>query len=142
MGVADGVTPTTGNDVLAAMMSFLWRDTISIYYIGVAEDANRECSATNFLTTSVAEWAVERGLRYYDWGRSRKDSGAFQFKKNQGAQPSDLHYQFQLVRSEGLRTNYVHELDAGGLRSTEGEPLLHEKAYYTLIRRPASGDAR
>ncbi len=32
----------------------------------------------------------------------------------------------------GLRPGYVHELHAGGVRSAEGEPLLHAEAYYTL----------
>jgi glucose/arabinose dehydrogenase len=34
---------------------------------------------------------------------------------------------------EGLRPGYVHELHASGVRSTEGSPLLHDEAYYTLI---------
>ncbi len=32
----------------------------------------------------------------------------------------------------GLRTGYVHELTLPGLRSAEGEALLHREAYYTL----------
>ena len=37
---------------------------------------------------------------------------------------------------EGLREGFVHELHLDGVRSREGEPLLHARAYYTLIRRP------
>ena len=37
---------------------------------------------------------------------------------------------------EGLRELYVHELLATGIRSTNGEPLLHPDAYYTLNRIP------
>jgi hypothetical protein len=32
----------------------------------------------------------------------------------------------------GLREYFVHELDASGVRSLAGEPLLHPRAYYTL----------
>ncbi|MCA9142890.1 MAG: hypothetical protein KDB05_08895 [Planctomycetales bacterium] len=32
----------------------------------------------------------------------------------------------------GLRENFVHELEVAGVRSTDGEPLLHPRAYYTL----------
>lgn len=39
----------------------------------------------------------------------------------------------------GLRKLYVHELQADGIRSHEGAPLLHPNAYYTLNRIP-SGD--
>ncbi len=37
---------------------------------------------------------------------------------------------------EGLRPLYVHELVAGGVRSSQGEPLLHSDAYYTLNKLP------
>jgi glucose/arabinose dehydrogenase len=36
----------------------------------------------------------------------------------------------------GLREGYVHELRASGVRSAEGQPLLHEEAYYTLVKIP------
>lgn len=36
------------------------------------------------------------------------------------------------LRIDGLRTPYVHELRAPGIRSDDGEPLLHSTAYYTL----------
>ena len=37
---------------------------------------------------------------------------------------------------EGLRPLFVHELTAGGIRSADGESLLHAEAYYTLNRIP------
>ncbi len=42
------------------------------------------------------------------------------------------------LQMDGLRELYVHELRATGVRSHDGEPLLHPDAYYTLnrIRRP------
>lgn len=41
---------------------------------------------------------------------------------------------------DGLREGYIHELKMTSLRSTEGEPLLHDAAYYTLNQIP--GGAR
>ena len=35
---------------------------------------------------------------------------------------------------EGLRAGYVHELHVEGLRSVDGDELVHHDAYYTLIR--------
>ena len=35
-----------------------------------------------------------------------------------------------------LRPDYVHELVAGGVRSAEGEELLHPEAYYTCVKVP------
>ncbi len=37
---------------------------------------------------------------------------------------------------DGLRELFVHELTASGVRSQEGEPLLHPQAWYTLNRIP------
>ncbi len=36
----------------------------------------------------------------------------------------------------GLRHGYVHELHADGVRSASGAALLHDEAYYTLVRIP------
>ncbi|MFT5142509.1 MAG: glucose/arabinose dehydrogenase/azurin [Rhodothermales bacterium] len=37
---------------------------------------------------------------------------------------------------DGLRKGYIHELKMTGLRSADGEPLLHDAAYYTLNEIP------
>jgi hypothetical protein len=39
----------------------------------------------------------------------------------------------------GLRAGYVHELHLDGVRSAAGAALLHPRAYYTLVERPAPG---
>lgn len=39
---------------------------------------------------------------------------------------------------EGLRAGYIHELTAPGVRSADGESLLHPFAYYTLNRIPST----
>jgi hypothetical protein len=36
----------------------------------------------------------------------------------------------------GLREHFVQKLEASGVRSLAGEPLLHPRAYYTLNRIP------
>ena len=35
-----------------------------------------------------------------------------------------------------MRPGYVYELQASGIRNTQGQPLLHSAAYYTLNRVP------
>lgn len=87
---------------IAATMSFVFRDQLVFYYIGTALDANREYNATNFLVTRLQEWAVERGLKQFDLGRSRVDSGPYEFKKHQGFEPTPLHYRYLLVKSRDL----------------------------------------
>lgn len=87
---------------VAATMSFLFRDTIYFYYVGTIPDANRNFNATNYLVTRLQEWGVERGLKQFDLGRSRVDSGPYEFKKHQGFEPTPLHYRYALEKSSSL----------------------------------------
>ena len=91
-----------GNQAIAATMSFLFRDTMCFYYIGTTDDANRSYNVTNYLCTRLQEYAVERGFKHFDLGRSRTDSGAFHFKVHQGFTPRPLHYRYKLVKSSSL----------------------------------------
>jgi FemAB-related protein (PEP-CTERM system-associated) len=88
--------------VIAATLSFVFRDTLLFYYIGTTPEANREYSATNFLSTRLQQLGVERGLKWFDLGRSRIDSGPYQFKQHQGFEPRVLPYRYLLVKSRSL----------------------------------------
>jgi len=89
-----------GREPLAAAMSFAFEDTLCAYYSGTADGVDRTYSASNFMYLALQEWCVERGLRRFDFGRSRKDSGAFDFKRRQGFEPADLHYRYLLVKDK------------------------------------------
>jgi len=91
-----------GQLVVAATLSFVFRDTLLFYYIGTTPEANREYSATNYLSTRLQELGVERGLKWFDLGRSRVDSGPYQFKQHQGFEPRLLPYRYLLVKSRTL----------------------------------------
>ena len=82
---------------LAAVMSFLFRDQLLAYYSGTAEGADRSYKASAFMYMALKEWAVGEGYRIFDFGRSRKDSGAFAFKAHQGCPSFDLHYRYRLI---------------------------------------------
>ncbi|MAG56244.1 MAG: peptidoglycan bridge formation protein FemAB [Planctomycetes bacterium] len=81
---------------VAAVMNFVWRDTLMAYYSGAGDEANR-ISANNLMYAASMEWAVEQGLKQFDFGRSRMGTGAFAFKKNMGFEPVPLDYQFLLA---------------------------------------------
>jgi len=87
---------------LMAVMSFCFRDHLLAYYAGTADGADRAYSASNFMYMALREWACEQGFRVFDFGRSRKDAGAFAFKKRQGFEPTDLDYRYHLVRDREL----------------------------------------
>lgn len=51
-------------------------------------------------------------------------------------QVSDDHLSAELL-IDGLQVGHIHELISKGVKSAEGETLLHPEAYYTLNRIPA-----
>ena len=91
-----------GKDALAAVMTFAYGDTLLAYYSGTGEGVDRTFSASNFMYMALQEWAVERGFRRFDFGRSRRDSGAMSFKQRQGFEAAGLPYRYLPVRSKDL----------------------------------------
>jgi FemAB-related protein (PEP-CTERM system-associated) len=82
-----------GQRPIAGLLSFVFRDTVYPYFVGVDERA-RCTGSTNLIYYAVMERAVRAGLRRFDFGRSRKNNtGSFRFKKNQGFDPQTLAYQ-------------------------------------------------
>jgi FemAB-related protein (PEP-CTERM system-associated) len=91
-----------GREPVSAVMSFLFRGDVLAYYSGAVDGADRECSASNFMYMALQEWAVREGHTRFDFGRSRRDSGAFTFKEHQGFTPQPLPYRFHFVRDRAL----------------------------------------
>ena len=89
---------------LAAVMSFAYGDTLIAYYAGTLPGADRSASASNFMYMALQEWAVERGFKRFDFCRSRVDSGAHEFKRHQGFEPTPLAYGYHLVKRHSLPT--------------------------------------
>ena len=82
-----------GNRPVAGLVSFVFGHTALPYFVGSTDDAHR-LSAFNFIYLTLAERAVEMGLRTFDFGRSRIDNtGCVNFKRFQGFEPTPLEYQ-------------------------------------------------
>ncbi len=93
--VAHGVKP------VAAVMSFYFRDEVLPYY-GGSTAAGRDMKANDFMYWAVMQRAVERGVRLFDYGRSKRDTGSYHFKKHWGFEPEPLHYEYYLARAKTL----------------------------------------
>lgn len=90
-----------GSTPIAGVMSYRFKDTLLAYYSGgLAAYEHTQCN--NFMYWKLMEWAVEKGFRQFDFGRSRRESGPYHFKTNQGFEPEPLHYAFHLVRRGSL----------------------------------------
>ena len=89
---------------VSSVLSFYFRDEVLPYYAGDVTDA-RELAANDFKYWELMRRACERGCRVFDYGRSKRDSGSFDFKKNWGFVPEPLHYEVQLLRRASLPQN-------------------------------------
>ncbi|MEW6118609.1 MAG: FemAB family XrtA/PEP-CTERM system-associated protein [Pseudomonadota bacterium] len=83
--------------IVASVMSFYFRDEVLPYY-GGGTDAARAVAGNDFMYWDLMRRACERGHRVFDFGRSKRGTGSFDFKKNWGFEPSPLHYEYFLVR--------------------------------------------
>jgi FemAB-related protein (PEP-CTERM system-associated) len=81
---------------VAAVMTLFFRDTVVPYYSG-ASAAAEPLHPNNFMYFRLQQEGVKRGYKKFDFGRSRRDTGAFDFKRNQGFDPTPLHYQYVLL---------------------------------------------
>lgn len=83
----------------AAVMNFYFNDQVLPYYGGGNKQA-RQLKSADFMYFTLMCRARERGLSWFDFGRSKNDSGAYQYKKNWGMQAQSLYYYYHLVKAD------------------------------------------
>lgn len=87
----------SGDKAVAGAMSFFFRDWMQPYYFGSLDEA-KGLAANNFLWWKLIEHAAKSGCRTFDFGRSKKESGNFDFKKKWNPNIEYLNYQVRLIR--------------------------------------------
>ncbi|MEO8304490.1 MAG: FemAB family XrtA/PEP-CTERM system-associated protein [Betaproteobacteria bacterium] len=89
---------------LSSVLSFYFRDEVLPYYAG-DDVAARELAANDFKYWDLMRRACERGLKVFDYGRSKQGTGSYAFKKNWGFEPRALHYEYRLFRGDAIPQN-------------------------------------
>jgi FemAB-related protein (PEP-CTERM system-associated) len=95
------LTVTHRGELVASVLSFFFRDEVMPYYGGGTLLA-RELAGNDFMYWEVMRRACERGLRVFDYGRSKRGTGSFDFKKNWGFEAEPLHYEYRLVNARAV----------------------------------------
>lgn len=93
----DIVTILKEDRPVASVLNFYFRDEVLPYYGGGTLEA-RAVAGNDFMYWSVMERARERGCRLFDYGRSKRGTGAYDFKTYWGFEPEPLYYEYYLVR--------------------------------------------
>jgi FemAB-related protein (PEP-CTERM system-associated) len=80
---------------VAGVMSFYFNDTVLPYYAGSRRDYFRY-AVNDFMYWELMRHARARGVRWFDFGRSKKGTGAYDFKSHWGFEPEPLRYRIAL----------------------------------------------
>jgi FemAB-related protein (PEP-CTERM system-associated) len=91
-------TPVSG------VMSFYFRDEVLPYYAGDTVAA-RDLAANDFKYWELMRRAAEQGVAVFDYGRSKRGTGSFDFKKNWGFEAEPLHYEYRLRKRDDVPQN-------------------------------------
>jgi FemAB-related protein (PEP-CTERM system-associated) len=80
---------------VCGVMSFYFRDEVLPYYAG-ATPAVRGIGAYDFMYWHIIRSGAARGVRIFDFGRSKLGTGAYAFKKNWGFTAQAIVHEYQL----------------------------------------------
>jgi FemAB-related protein (PEP-CTERM system-associated) len=80
---------------LSSVLTFTFRDRTLPYYTGAAPEA-RSTGAADLMYYRLMRDGVEQGHPVFDFGRSKRDTGPYAFKKNWGFEPRPVLHEFRL----------------------------------------------
>jgi len=89
---------------VSSVLSFYFRDEVLPYYAGDSLAA-RDLAANDFKYWDLMRRASDRGIRCFDYGRSKRGTGSFDFKKNWGFDAEPLNYEYLLLRRQNVPQN-------------------------------------
>lgn len=86
---------------LSGVISLYFGDQVIPYYSGAFPEA-RQWAANDYLYWALMSDAASKGYRVFDFGRSKKDTGPYHFKRHWGFEPRPLCYQYDLCRADEI----------------------------------------
>ena len=89
---------------LSSVLSFYFRDEVLPYYAG-DDEAARDLAGNDFKYWELMRRSCQRGLKVFDYGRSKQGTGPYAFKKNWGFEPTPLHYEYCLYKRDAVPQN-------------------------------------
>ena len=89
---------------LSTVLTFYFRDEVLPYYAG-DDEAARDLAANDFKYWELMRRACARGLKVFDYGRSKQGTGPYAFKKNWGFEPQPLSYEYRLFKRDSIPQN-------------------------------------
>ena len=97
----DILTVKHDGELVGGVMNFYFRDEVLPYYGGGTPIA-RQLKGNDFMYWELMRRSCEQGLKVFDYGRSKQGTGSYSFKKNWGFEPTQLYYEYYLVRARQM----------------------------------------
>jgi FemAB-related protein (PEP-CTERM system-associated) len=86
---------------IAGVLTFLHKDQILPYYGGALKEYFHQ-APNDFMYWELMSFGAANGYRIFDFGRSKIDSGSFDFKRHWGFEPRPLPYLYYRVNGKSL----------------------------------------
>ncbi len=90
---------TQGDEDVCGVLNFYHKGTVLPYYGGSIARARTIRGSNDFMYWELMRRSREQGCNRFDFGRSKKDTGPFKFKKNWGFNPQPMPYAYHLVKA-------------------------------------------
>ena len=87
--------------MVAGVMTLFFRDQVMPYYGGALASELRY-SVNDFMYWKLLCYGAEQGYKVFDFGRSKVGTGAYDFKRHWGFEPTPLAYQYVLGTARAM----------------------------------------
>jgi len=86
---------------ISGVLTFFYKDQVLPYYAGSLFEY-RDLAPNDFMYWQLMKYGWENGYRVFDFGRSKVDTGSYDFKRHWGFEPEPLRYQYFLNRIDEI----------------------------------------
>ncbi len=87
--------------VMAAGLNFYYQGQMHTYH-AASDTRFNNLGPNTFMYFDHIRWAGQNGLKMFDFGRSKKGTGVFEFKRHWGTTMRELPYEIILIRRKAL----------------------------------------
>ena len=84
---------------IAGVLCFYFRDQVLPYYAGALAEYYKD-SPNNFMYWNLMEQSAKEGIREFDFGRSKRGTGSYEFKTAWAMTMTELPYRYHLVKAK------------------------------------------
>jgi len=87
--------------VMAVSLNFYYRETMHTYY-AAADPAFSALAPNTYMYFDHLRWAAQNGFKTFEFGRSKKGTGPFEFKTHWGTDVRELPYNIVPLRGQDV----------------------------------------